>query len=42
MRTIRLYFSDHVPMVVTGDAFQISIQLANAKLYQGFVAWEVL
>lgn len=40
MHTIVFYFSNHKPIRFTGDAECCALQIANARLYPGFVSWE--
>lgn len=40
MNTVILYFKDHAPVRFTGDWLQCSLQVANARLYSGFVSWD--
>ncbi len=42
MKTIILFFSDHAPIRFEGDLFNCSVQVANARLYKGFVSWEMV
>ena len=42
MNTIILYFKDHAPVRYTGDWQRCALQVANARLYPGFVSWELV
>ncbi len=40
MNTIILYFKDHAPVRFTGVRLHCALQIANARLYPGFVGWD--
>lgn len=42
MNTIILYFKDHAPVRFTGDRLHCALQVANARLYPGFVSCDMV
>ena len=42
MIRLRLFFRDHQPVIFEGDLFSCVLQIKNARLYPGFVSYDVL
>lgn len=41
-KTVRIYFNDHAPVVVTANIMEVLLHIENAKMYPGYVSWDAM